>query len=173
MKNILVKYSIIALLFFVFSLIQAAFLPFFSIMGQFPNLVFILFYLILFFDENEESFFWAVMAGFLLDISLPSFFGISIISLLILYLFKKVLHYFVKDIQGKYFIVYFIVLFSVNFLIYNCLIYIASLIFGFQFTVSLALIVALIYNIAFLLPGFYIYTFLAKPDYLDNQLKLI
>ena len=82
MKNLIIKYTITTILFFVLSLIQSSFLPFFSIVGQIPNLVFILFYVILFFDNRGESFFWAILVGFLLDVFMPSYFGISIISLL-------------------------------------------------------------------------------------------
>jgi len=173
MKNIILKYSIVTLLFFVLFLFQNSFLPFFNIVGQIPNLVFILFYLLLFFDKNEESFFWSIFAGFLLDVFSPYYLGISIISLLIIYLAKKLLNYFLKDIKGKYFFVYFISLFSVNFILYNLLIYIFSLIFGFQFTIGMVLIVSLAYNIILLIPGFYIYRFLVRPDYLENQLKLL
>lgn len=172
MKNFGLNYLITALLFLIFALIQAVFLPFFGIMGQIPNLVFILFYLIVFFDEKKEGFFWAIFAGFLLDVFIPSYFGISIASLLIIYLIQKASRYFLKDIKGKYFILNFVALFSVNFIIYNIFIYIASMIFAFEFTIGLSFIISLMYNIVFLLPGFYIYKLLARPDYLENQLKL-
>lgn len=173
MKSLIIKYIITALLFFVLSIVQSSFLPFFSVIGQVPNLVFILFYLILFFDNRGESFFWAIIAGFLLDVFMPSYFGISIISLLVIYLLKKILDYFLKDIQGKYFIVYLIFLFSINFVIYNVLVYISYLILGSSYELSLSLMVSLAYNIIILLPVFYIYKLIARPDYLENQLKLL
>ena len=173
MKNLIIKYTITTVLFFVLSLIQSSFLPFFSIVGQIPNLVFILFYVILFFDNRGESFFWAILVGFLLDVFMPSYFGISIISLLVIYLLKKILDYFLKDIQGKYFIVYLIFLFSINFVIYSLLVYAFSLIFRSSYELSLSLMVSLAYNIILFLPAFYIYKFIARPDYLENQLKLL
>ena len=173
MKKLIIKYSVLALLFFFFSLIQASFLPFFSVMGQIPNLVFILFYLVLFFDENDEALFWAVVAGFLLDVFSPFYFGTSILILIFIYLARKLFSYFLKDIQGKYFIVYFIALFSLNFILYNILMYVSSIVFGFGLPIGLVLIVSLVYNIVVLVPGFYMYRFLAKPDYLENQLKLL
>lgn len=172
-KNLIIKYVLISLLFLIFSLLQSVFLPFFNIFGQIPNLVFVLFYLLIFFEERGDGFTWSIIAGFFLDVFMTSHFGISIICLLVVYFDQKLLRYFLKEMHGKYLIFNFLAMFSANFIFYNVLVYIASIIFDFQFTVGFGLIVSLLYSIVFLLPAFYIFKIIARPDYLENQLKLI
>lgn len=167
-----IKYFIIAFLFFIFSLIQASFFPYFNIWGATPNLVFILFSLLIFFDAKEQGFFYAIFAGLLSDIFLLSYFGVAIISFLIIYSIQRLTVYFIKN-KSQYAVFYFMIIFSVNFILYNILIYLFSIIFNFPFNFGWIIIVSLLYNLIIALPGFYVYKMLTKTDYTENQLKLL
>jgi len=167
------KHTIIFLLFFILALLQTSFLPYFSIMGSILNIVFILFFILIFFGENEEEFFIPITAGFFLDTFLTSYFGISIISLLAVYIFQKFITHFFKISRNDYFIFYFIVLFLINFILYNVVLYLFSIITHFKFDLGWNVIIGLIYNLTFACVGFYIYKKFIKKDDLKNQLKLL
>ncbi|KKP54336.1 MAG: hypothetical protein UR46_C0024G0004 [Parcubacteria group bacterium GW2011_GWA1_33_6] len=161
------KYPLIILLFFLFALLQVSFLPHFSIMGVVPNLVFILFFLFIFFErENQggETFFTVIIAGFFLDIFSTSFLGKSILLLLVMYLFLRAVTHFLKQKQGKYIIVYFMGLFSLCFVLYALSMY--SLF-------SISIFLHLICNLLFALIGFYVYKIIYKNSDANNQLKLL
>src|SRR3989344_5017254 len=94
------NYPIIVLFFYILSLLQISFLPHFSILGITPNLVFILFFILIFFgkpDEYHQGIFFAFIAGFILDAFSPFYFGLSILSLLAIYFFMKLAIYFLKE----------------------------------------------------------------------------
>lgn len=179
------KYLIIIVLFWFFAVLQNSFLPYFSIMGQIPNFVFILFFLLVFFDtfshkalagqrklnEYYQGFFAIIIAGFFLDVFLPLSFGFSIIALLIIYLFVKIVNYFFQKSQNIYAVIYFIVLFSICFFLYNLLWYVSSLAFHFQFPFGWNITISLLYSLVFASLAFFIYKKFINNDP-DNQLKL-
>ena len=150
------KYPIIILSFFIAALLQVSFVSYFNIMGLVPNLIFILFFILFFFSKKEESFFISLIAGFFLDIISPSYllfsrqiFGISVIALSLVYFFQKLIIYFFKKDDSKYLIFYFLPLFSLNFILYNAILYLFSIIFGFGFNIGVNLIISLIYNLTY------------------------
>lgn len=168
-----IKYLITTLLFFIFAIIQNSFLPYFNIMGVVPNLIFALFFILIFFENTDEGFFHAIVAGFFLDIFLGSYFGISIISLVIVYFFQKLIfHFFEKD-KNKYIILNFIIVFSLGFVLYSVLLYLFSIIFNFEFNLGWNLVVSLINNLIIGTLGFYIHEIFIKSDNSHNQLKLL
>ena len=177
MKQILwVKFLIIALLFFFFSIFQNSFLPYFNIMGTSLNLVFILFFILIFFEDKYEyvqGFFLAIIAGFFLDTFLPFYFGIAIGSLLLIYFLKKLITHFLKESQDKYPIFYFIPLFSTCFIAYSTLLYVSSILLHLQFIFWANILMGLIYNLVFACAGFYIYKKVSNVFSKDRQLKLL
>ena len=160
------KYLLITLLFFILVLLQAIFLPFFSIIGIVPNLVFILFFILTFFaclrDQKRQNkyqievFFMAIIAGLFLDIFSSSYFGPSIISLLIIYFSIKAVIHFLKDRQDKYLIFYFLYLFLFSFFIYNLFLGLLSNSLYLELNFKTTLI-GLLYNLVLVYIGFYIY----------------
>lgn len=156
------RYPIIALLFFILALFQISFLAYFNIMGITPNLVFILFFILIFYECLKHTFFATeyffvfsliVLAGFLLDVFSYFYFGLSIISLLGVYLLVKLIIYFIRENQDKYFIIYFLAIFLLCFFIYNALLDILSNTYSFNKSIS----IELLYNLALACLGFYIY----------------
>src|SRR3989344_7230957 len=102
------KYPIIVLLFLVATLLQTSFLPYFSVMGNILNLVFILFFILIFFTclqktkkshTDDNGIFISIIAGFILDALSPFYFGVSIVALLIIYFGIKTVFYFLKERQ--------------------------------------------------------------------------
>jgi len=169
----LLKYLLITLLFFIFALLQISFLPYIDMTLAMPNMVFILFSILIFFGRKEEGFFTAAVAGFFSDLFLPSYFGISIISLLAIYFFQRFTnHFFTKD-QNEYLIFHFIAIFSVSFIVYHVLLYAFSIIFHVEFHSAWGVIISLIYNLMFATVGFYIYKKFIKKNDQENQLKLL
>lgn len=169
------KYPVIIFFSFLFFIIQTAFLPRFSATGAVPNLVFALFFIIIFFEkkeENKHNFFPEIITGFFLDIPLLSYFGLSTVSLLIVYFFKKVADYFLKDARGKYVILYFTFLFSTCFILYNISMYLLSSLLGFRFGFNLQTFQSLAYSLIFACAGFYVYGKLADYAERNRQLKL-
>ncbi len=171
MINTVLKYIIIFLIFFVLSLFQTSLSPYFGINGATLNFVFILFMIFIFFDTKGEGFFIALMAGFFLDVFSLSYFGISIVSLLAVLFFQKLANYFFKKSE-IYPIFYFIIVFSMGFIIYNALLYLFSIIFHYEFVFGLNIIIGLVYNLIFAVAGFYIYRKFVGVKGNENQLKL-
>src|SRR3989344_8367651 len=162
-----VKQIIIVALFFLFTLLQASFLPYFNILGAVPNLVFIMFFTIAFF-ENKHSyalgFFTAVVAGFFLDMILPFFFGISILSLIAIYFLAKLAGHFLREGEDKYPMKYFIPMFSVAFVAYYAALYVLSSFAKVQSDFGVVTGISLGYSLVFALIGFFVYKTLFKKD---------
>lgn len=146
-----IKYLFITLLFYFFAILQNSFLPHFNIFGITPNFILIFYFLLIFFEKTDKFYlgtFGAVVAGFFLDILSHSFFGISIVLLLaMMVLIKKALQ-LLWNRAGEYSVFYFLPLFIAYIMFYY--------IFLADFNVSWILIVAVTYNLAFALFGFYI-----------------
>ncbi len=161
-----VKYIIITLLFFLFAVLQTSFLPYFNIAGSTPSLIFILFFILIFFETplSSEGFFMAIIAGFFADIFLPSFFGLSIIAFLIIYLANKLAGHFLREGQEKYQIFYFIPVFLAGFAVYEFLLN--------NFNFGEGVLLSLAYSLFFACIGFYICKKLIGKSAADNQLRL-
>lgn len=172
------KYPFTIVLFFLFVILQTSFLTYFDIIGAVPNIVFILFFILVFFeDKNQYDFgFWtAVVAGFFLDVFLPSYFGISIISLLIVYFLVKISIQFLKEWASKFPIFYFIPIFLGCFFVHNAFLQLSSWLFGFPFhnISGIKVLIAGTYNLVIASGGFYIYKKLVRKNNDENQLKLL
>lgn len=151
-------------------------------MGNMPNLIFILFFIFVFFDSHShrtsagqrkpdhyyEGFFLATLAGFFLDVfSVPInglFLGTSIIGLLIIYFLIKIMLYFLKEIQDKYLIFYFLSIFLFVFLIYS--------LYSYYFNFNKITVLAVGYTVALVCVGFYGYRTFDHFDKKDRQLTL-
>lgn len=108
------KIGVIILLFYFFALLQNSFLVHFSFFGAVPNLVFILFFLLAFFEKKHSNLyiiFLAITAGFCMDILFYSYMGPSIITLLILGFLMKKVQLSLKNSNDEYPFVYFAPLF--------------------------------------------------------------
>lgn len=175
--NTWLKYLIITLLFFLFAIVQNSFLPYFSIFASVPNLVFILFFILIFFEARHEynfGFWVAIIAGFLLDVFLASHLGTSIVFLLIIYFLEKIIVHFLKERQDGFSIFYFMPLFLICLLFYDILWYAFSVVFALSisFTLDVTILFNLIYNTGIACLGFYIYKKFIKQSIQNNQLKL-
>ena len=157
------KYFTLILLFCLIAILQSSIMIYFSILGFIPNIIFILFLVIIFFEEKNEydlGFWSLVIAGFFMDILLPYFFGISLITLLIIYILEKFALHFLKEGSSRFTIFYFIPMFIGCFMIYNAILYLISLIFNFNISFQInSLIISSIYNLIFACIIFYTYKF--------------
>ncbi len=170
-----IKYIVAFILFTIFAILQNSFLPFFNIMGESLNLVFILFFVFIFFENKNRydfGFFTAVVAGLFIDMFLQSYFGISIVCLITVYLLNKLLTYLLKDRKEGYSVFYFILIFIIGYILYNALMLLFSLIFRFHFDVSFLTLLGVLYNAPFAVIGFYIYKNFFNQDNAQPQLKL-
>ena len=169
------NYIVIFIVLFIASLLQVSFFPYFAILGSVPNLVLVVFFLVIFFEPQQfymQGSFTAIVAGLFLDIFLPSQFGVSIVSLLGIYLLNKLMHYLLREGKDAYAIFYFIGTFAVSFILYEILLYIFSLFFPFEHSSLLIWVISLPYSLAFVCIGFYGTKQLFSKSF-DNQLKLL
>jgi len=116
-----IKYLIVVLIFYLFAILQSSFFAHFNLFGAVPNLVFIFFILLVFFERkrNIAAFvFYSVAAGIFLDISSSSILGISVVFLLIVGSLLKIARSFFREGNDKYSFLYFLGLFLTSFLIY-------------------------------------------------------
>lgn len=157
------KYPIFIIALILAAIVQSSFWPYLAIAKTVPNLIFIVFFIIIFFEKNSEymlGFFMALLAGFLLDIILSLNFGISIASLLVIYIVYKIVSRFLKEAQGKSLTLYFAGMFSVAFLVYHVI-------------AGTPTIYGLLYSLAMAMIGFYFYKTFFYKNREDNQLKLL
>lgn len=154
---------VIFLLFGLLGILQTSFLVHFHIMGANLNLIFILFYLIFFFEESQkyiQGIFSAITAGFFLDALSSFYFGISLIYLLIIVFISKYIIYLLSKKSGAYPIVYFIPLFALSFITYNFFLIITIYFLNLPHimpVLSPIFLIKVVYNLIFALFGFYIY----------------
>jgi len=174
---IIIKYIALFAVFFVAMLAQASFLPYFNILGTVPNIVFTLFFVMAFFESKKEpyeGFVTAVTAGFFLDIFVPSFFGVSIISLLAVYYLQKLITRVIKEPREKYSVYHFIPFFALGFVAYKAIMYGFSILFEFPMNVGVHAAGELLFSIPFAVAGFYVYKiFFRSAERQENQLKLL
>ncbi len=171
------KYPIIVLLFLILAILQVSFLVHFSIIGITPNLVFILFFILIFFsclqgNEYHQGIFYAIIAGIILDVLSSFSFGYSAVSLLLIYLLIKIVIYFLKEIHNEYILFYFIPIFLISFIFYNILMYIFFNFPYLRFNFTKGILIELVYNLIFVLFVFFIYKYINNKSQKDRQLKL-
>ncbi len=169
------KFFIIALVFFILAALQANFFSYFPVFGAFPNILFAFFFTLIFFEPRNEyaaGIFSAAVAGFLMDISLPSYFGISLAALLVAYGLRKTSVNFFKEVEGNYVIFHFLALFAVTFAAYQVTMWGLSYVFPFSWWLNGQTVVSLLYTAIFATLGFYGYKQVLGNSSQTNQLKL-
>jgi cell shape-determining protein MreD len=157
---------IVTILFYFLALFQHTFLTHYSLMGVVPNLVFILFFLLVFFETKHsysKVLFYSVIAGFILDIFSSIYFGESIVILIVIGFMTKRIQGTLKNIGDGYPFRYFLPLFFVLILFYDALL--GSLI-------SSNFLPTIIYNLIIASIFFWTYKKYIFPKVNNRQLKL-
>ena len=160
--------------FFFAAILQSSFFPYFSIAGATPNLIFILFFLVMFFTDKKThvpGFFAIVSAGFFLDVLSPFYFGTSMLALFIIYAAHHLLSHLLH--RGENFLIlYFAIAFCGFLLAYDGLLFLFSLIFNIPFFFNMPLVISVAYSLLFAIVGFFIAERLEATRASNNQLKL-
>jgi hypothetical protein len=146
-------------LFYLFALLQNSFLIHFDLFGAIPNLVFILFFLLVFFEKKDKTgqsydnymvISIAILAGTFSDIFSYIYLGVSIVILIIIGITLKNIQLSLMNTEENYPFIYFAPLFMGSFLTYN---FVLDLyIFASEPTriitfFSLGTVISLIYNL--------------------------
>ena len=183
-----VKYFIITLLFFLFSILQHSFLPYLNIMGAMLNLVFILFFIVVIsetpvpYDNNSSlpeklihpiSSFAVLVAGFFLDVGIDVPFGVSTVLLICIYVLVSLMTHMVRERSSKYMGIYFLLLFAASYLIYYGGLYIVGLMFSYAFSFGTHTWVGLAYNGVVALIGYYLFHTFFTEKGPERQLRLL
>ena len=175
----MIAYIIIFFLFYLFAILQNSFLVHFNLFGVIPNLVFILFFILVFFEKPKNYYaicFYAITAGFFLDVFAYSYFGVSIVLLLFIGIASKQIQSTLQESKSDSFpMTYFSALFVASLLIYNILkevfldkFSIKAILISFNFSS----ITGLIYNLIIACIAFYIYKKFFNKSENTNQLRL-
>lgn len=141
---------ILFLLFGSLGLMQNSFFPHFRIMGATANLIFILFFLAVFFEEQQkyiQGVFSAVFSGFFLSIFSFFSFEKTIICFLVIVFAIKYLLSLLRKRRDNYPIIYFIILFLLSSIVFN--LSIAQSCLNYLFLAGAG------YNLAIAISGFY------------------
>jgi len=162
--------------FFLASLVQVSFLPYFSISGALPNVIFTVFFLSIFFANTKSyafGLFVCIIAGFFLDLISSFYFGVSMAALLGVYaayhLSFGVLHQRNESARIFYFLAYF----AAALVVYNALLWLLLKVMGSQLYVGIPLVISMPYSLLLGIIGFYVVNqFVPKPAN-SNQLKLL
>ncbi len=169
------KALIIILLFYFFAVLQNSFLVHFNIYGTIPNIIFIFFFLLIFF-EGRKSYYqiisWSIVAGFFLDVFSSSYFGVSIAVLLLIGILTKKIANSLKERRDEYPFVYFVPLFLGFFMSYEIILRLCFYFLNQNYSVlnlSWVFCIEIIYNLALAFLGFYIYP--VRNSWLKNFLK--
>ncbi len=175
MVNTFLKWCIFLVVVFSAAVAEVSFVTRFNIFGAVPNLVFMVFFLALFLSGKNNyqwHFFIAVTAGVFLDVIGSRYFGISSVALLILYGVNLAIWRFFQQTQGQHQIFYFAGLFFGSLLLYDGLLYLASIIFSFSFELGLQTFIGLCYSLIVACAAFFLYQKFLGKDFDKNQLKL-
>lgn len=115
------KFLIATILFYIFAILQNSFIAHFSFLGAMPNLLFVLFFLLIFFEGKNKTYavFVSILAGLFLDIFSYNYLGPSIILLLVINFLLKKTKLMLRNTEEKYPFVYFLPLFVIYLLIYD------------------------------------------------------
>lgn len=184
-----IKYPILILAFYFLALFQASFFAHFSVLGIVPNFVFIFFFLIVFLSVADsisapklgpkifwKNLFYAILAGFFLDLFYFPFFGASIISLVIISVSAQKIFSSLREQKDKYPLNYFLILFLGSFLFYEIAsalsVYFISNGKFFLINFGWVFVFKIMYNLLVAFVGFYICKYLQKLYASNRQLKL-
>lgn len=174
------KYLITIILFYLFAVLQNSFFAHFSLFGATPNLVFTLFFLLVFFEEKNNLIvviFYAITAGLFLDFFSATYFGVSIILLLLIGFFVKKAQAMLQEKKdNKFPFAYFLPLFVASLLAYDLVFYIflSRFAMGQVFLIfNRGVIAEIIYNLFFACIAFWVYKKFFDSDFDDRQLRLI
>jgi rod shape-determining protein MreD len=162
---------VIVILLYLFALLQVSFLPHFAIAGQVPNLVFILFFILVFFEE-DYLFWYAALAGFLLDVFFFPHIGIAIAALYIVWGMHTASTYFLKVNHERYFTLHFIVSFVASVVVYTVVLSAVSLFFHFTSAVTWTFLIGMAYDCIGAIVGFFVFSEFIKRQDDHSQLKL-
>ena len=171
------KILITFILFYIFVLLQISFFAYFNLYGTVPNLVFILFFLLVFFEKNGRNYqiiIYAAMAGVFLDIFSYTYLGPSIILLIILGFLLKKAQELLRKGEDDYPFVYFSSLFVIFILAYYilsgmCLYFLDPS--KIKFSLGLATFISTAYNLIAASILFFIYKKYFHPEN-NRQLDL-
>jgi len=159
------KHLIIFILFYFFAVLQNSFFVHFNLFGAVPNLVFILFCLVVFYEDKKsyiQLIAYSILAGLLLDFYLQTYFGTSIVLLLVLgFCIKKSTLMLQERRDDKFPIIYFLPLFIVSLMVYDLAVGSTG-----------GLIAKIIYNLVAGAVAFYLYKKFISANVEDRQLKL-
>ena len=165
----LVKFLFITFLFYFFALLQNSFFIHYNIFGNYLNLVFILFFLLVFFagkNKNQKIIVFSLLSGILLDFFSYSKLGISIALFLIIGFSLKCILSLLKNKKDNIFpFSYFLPLFFIFFILYEILLMTYLHFFDLShplFIFDLKIILGAIYNLFFAVIGFWIFKKIKK-----------
>ena len=163
-----IKYLLIIILFYLFAILQTSFFIYFTLFGSVPNLIFILFFILIFFSNKNSYYsaiFFAILAGLFLDIFSVSNLGISIIVLTAIGLIVKKILSLLKEQNEDYPFVYFFVLFLSSLIIYNLLLQ------NFTIRLNLTFLPEIIYNSIIAILGFWICKKFCKQNNVRQKIQ--
>ncbi len=167
-------FLLLLIIFFAAAIIQASFLPLFAVFGAVPNLLFIIFFLVIFFEPQQQyqtGFFAAIVAGLLSDVY-GTYFGVSVVIFLLVYFFKKAVGHFMKESSGKT-VSNYMLLFVICLVLHIILFSLASLVAAAPSVIAFSTVIAILYSALVAVVGFYIARALFFAKEPDNQLKLL
>jgi len=171
-----IKYIFIVLLFYLFSILQNSFFVHFSLFGAIPNLVFVFFFLLAFFEPKNNHYqivFYAISAGLFLDFFSYTYFGVSIILLLLIgSAMKKIQAILHEKRDDRFPLLYFLPLFTISLIFYDLLLNVFLNKFNLAQIVSGFSISEIIYNLLFASVAFYVYKKFLGLRFDDRQLAL-
>ena len=172
------KYLIIAFSFYIFALLQSSFFPHFNLWGAAPNLVFIFFILLVFFENENRRFQildYAFMAGLLLDIFSTTDIGVSVVLLAGLGLGVNWAQTLLFGGNDQRPFSYFMLLFFVSFLAYDLLLnfyFYPMNIRAMNTAFGLGMAGRLVYSLVFAAGFFLVYKKLFANIFNNRQLTL-
>lgn len=156
------------LLFYVLAILQNSFFSHFSFFSTIPNLVFILFFTLVFFSKNKSNLYTIYLgfvAGFLLDVFAYFSFGTSIVSLVVIGFLIKKAQKMIDDAKGEKTLGQFLVLFTLTFLLYSIVISVVINTVSIKIILTdfnLKFLAEIFYNIVFAIISFFAYKKIAK-----------
>ncbi len=144
------KILFIIFFFYIFALLQNSFFIHFNFFGSAPNLIFVFFFLLVFFEKDNfyQIIFLGFLAGLFLDFFSYNYIGPSIVLLIVIGLLAKKTQLLLKNMENKFPFVYFLPIFLVSSVAYQIL---AAMSF------DLRIIVQATYNLFFAIIGFSIF----------------
>ena len=189
----LVKIITVMVLFFLLSIAQVAFVGHINLMGTVPNLIFIFFFLLIFFQNpspdyhtrsdqsfledllRPEALIIIILGGFFLDVVSLNAMGQAAVVLAVIYFLIKVLFYFLHERQDKHPLIYFVPLFLLFFFGYQGTLYLAGYLAHNPVTVfslSPEYFIGICYNLLVAVIGFLAYKVVEKYQNTHRQLTL-